>query len=252
MYLAQERRQYILRLLEQRGSIRTTALARELGVTDETIRTDLVAMQARGLLQRIHGGARYQLPSAPGTDDSPRLDVQLARLVAARVSAGKRIYVDAGPFARVLATQLQSTPCTFITPSPRLLSAMAPLAIPHRVICTGGELEKSSGLLTQPEPAAILHALHLDIAILCPPALSPTHASYKHSAHAAWAAAATQIAPYTLLVVPAAALTANATHSVSLPPYEIITEDNIPDSFSHVPATTVPFISEDTLNDFGY
>lgn len=252
MYLAQERRQYILRLLEQRGSIRTTALARELGVTDETIRTDLVAMQARGLLQRIHGGARYQLPSAPGADDSPRLDVQLARLVSARVSEGKRIYVDAGPFARVLATQLQATPCTFITPSPRLLNAMAPLAIPHRVVCTGGELEKSSGLLTQPEPAGILHTLHPDIAILCPPALSPTHAYYKHSAQAAWAAAATQIAPYTLLVVPAAALTANATHSVSLPPYEIITEDNIPDSFSHVPATTVPFISEDTLNDFGY
>ncbi len=252
MYLAQERRQYILRLLEQRGSIRTTALARELGVTDETIRTDLVAMQARGLLQRIHGGARYQLPSAPGADDSPRLDVQLARLVATRVSTGQRIYVDAGPFARVLATQLQSTSCTFITPSPRFLNAMAPLAIPHRVICTGGELEKSSGLLTHPAPAEILRTLRLDIAILCPPALSPTQASYKYSAQAAWAAAATQVAPCTLLVIPSAALTANAVHCVTLPPYELITEDNIPDSFSHIAATTVPFISEDTLNDFGY
>ncbi len=252
MYLAQERRQYILRLLEQRGSIRTTALARELGVTDETIRTDLVAMQARGLLQRIHGGARYQLPSSPGPDDSPRLDVQLAQLVAARVSAGQRIYIDAGPFARVLATQLQSSPCTFITPSPRFLNAMAPLAIPHQVICTGGELEKSSGLLTHPAPAEILRVLQPDIAILCPPALSPTQAYYKHSAQAAWAAAATQVAPRTLLVIPSAALTANATHSVALPPYELITENNIPDDFSHIPATTVPFISEDTLNDFGY
>lgn len=252
MYLAQERRQYILRLLEQRGSIRTTALARELGVTDETIRTDLVAMQARGLLQRIHGGARYQLPSSPGTDDSPRLDVQLARLVAARVSTGQRIYVDAGPFARVLATQLQSSPCTFITPSPRFLNAMAPLAIPHRVLCTGGELEKSSGLLTHPSPTDILRALQPDIAILCPPALSPTHASYKHSTQAEWAAAVAQVAPNTLLVIPSAALTANASHRVPLPPYELITENNIPDSFSHIPATTVPYISEDTLSDFGY
>ena len=31
MYVAQERRAYILRLLQQRGSIRSAALARELG-----------------------------------------------------------------------------------------------------------------------------------------------------------------------------------------------------------------------------
>jgi DeoR/GlpR family transcriptional regulator of sugar metabolism len=82
MYMAQERRQYILRLLEQRGSVRTTALARELGVTDETIRTDLVDMQARALLQRMHGGARYIMPTVPTASDSPRLDVQLAQLTS--------------------------------------------------------------------------------------------------------------------------------------------------------------------------
>ena len=67
MYVAQERRAYILRLLQQRGSIRSASLARELGVTDETIRTDLVDLQAQGLLQRVHGGARYTLPWAEKT-----------------------------------------------------------------------------------------------------------------------------------------------------------------------------------------
>ena len=59
MYVAQERRAYILRILQQRGSIRSATIARELGVTDETIRTDLVDMQAQGLLLRTHGGAKY-------------------------------------------------------------------------------------------------------------------------------------------------------------------------------------------------
>lgn len=48
MYMAHERRQYILRLLQQRGRIRSAELAQELGVTDETIRIDLVLMQKRG------------------------------------------------------------------------------------------------------------------------------------------------------------------------------------------------------------
>ena len=75
MYVAQERRAYILRLLQQRGSIRSASLARELGVTDETIRTDLVDLQAQGLLQRVHGGARYTLP-VEGIDASTRPDCQ--------------------------------------------------------------------------------------------------------------------------------------------------------------------------------
>ncbi|MBR2145626.1 MAG: DeoR/GlpR transcriptional regulator, partial [Akkermansia sp.] len=62
MYVAKERRAYILRLLQQQGSLHSATLARELGVTDETIRTDLVAMQNQGLLKRTHGGAEYILP----------------------------------------------------------------------------------------------------------------------------------------------------------------------------------------------
>lgn len=252
MYMAHERRQYILRLLEQRGTIRTTALARELGVTDETIRTDLVEMQARGLLQRMHGGARYIMPNTPSSDDSPRLDVQLARLAASHITPGTRLYIDACSFARVLATQLQDTPCTFITPSPRLVSALAPAAIPHNVICTGGKLDKTSSLLSVPEPAEIMQKLSVQLAILCPQALRPKQAAYKHRIQAAWATAAAINAPATIVVVPSATLTATAEHVVPLPHYRLITEDNLPDTFANIPTETVPHISESSFNSYDY
>lgn len=252
MYLSHERRQYILRLLEQRGSIRTSALARELGVTDETIRTDLVDLQARGLLQRTHGGARYSMPTAPAGADSPRLDIQLAQLVAAHIRPGARIYADAAPLARVLFTQLQNCPCTFITAAPRLVNALSPAAVPHNVICTGGKLDKQAGLFTHPAPAELLSSLKIDFALLCPPALTPTHAAYKTATQATWAATAAQNATRTIVAIPSANLSATAPHIAPLPHYHLITEDNLPPQFNLIPSETVPYISEASLNSFDY
>lgn len=252
MYMSRERRQYILRLLEQRGSIRTSALARELGVTDETIRTDLVDMQALGLLQRVHGGARYSMPTAPATEDSPRLDVQLAQLVAAHIHPGARIYADAGPMARVLATQLADKPCTFITASPRLVTALAPAAIQHRVICTGGELDKQAGIFTHPAPEQLLKKLQPDFALLCPAALAPEHAAYRHAAQAIWAQAAAACAAHTLVPVASALLTNTAPHRAQLRSYTLFTEDNVPAEFEGIPTETVPYITEASFNEPEY
>lgn len=47
----------ILRELELRGSLRSTALAARLGVTPMTLWRDLVTLEERGLLVRVHGGA---------------------------------------------------------------------------------------------------------------------------------------------------------------------------------------------------
>lgn len=55
--LAAERQNLILKRSQFEGAVRTTGLAKELGVTEETIRRDLEKMAAEGLVERIHGGA---------------------------------------------------------------------------------------------------------------------------------------------------------------------------------------------------
>ncbi|MBR5184767.1 MAG: DeoR/GlpR transcriptional regulator, partial [Akkermansia sp.] len=135
--MAQERRAYILRLLQQRGSIRSASLARELGVTDETIRTDLVDLQAQGLLKRVHGGARYTLPVG-GKDASTRPDCQLARLALSHIKDDACIYLDDDPLALVLVSQLHGVKATLVTPSLKILSQLTAASLPHQVICPGG------------------------------------------------------------------------------------------------------------------
>ena len=55
--LASERRKFILLKLEELGSIRVNDIAQELGVSSETIRKDLTALEHEGQLRKEFGGA---------------------------------------------------------------------------------------------------------------------------------------------------------------------------------------------------
>jgi len=52
-----QRHQLILRKLRTEGQVRAVDLAQGLGVTHETIRKDLLILDGRGLLRKVHGGA---------------------------------------------------------------------------------------------------------------------------------------------------------------------------------------------------
>jgi DeoR family fructose operon transcriptional repressor len=52
-----ERRQSLLDLLRKQAGLRVTNIAQALGVSEGTVRNDLNALEAEGLLMRVHGGA---------------------------------------------------------------------------------------------------------------------------------------------------------------------------------------------------
>jgi DeoR/GlpR family transcriptional regulator of sugar metabolism len=54
---ADRRRQEILKLVEEQGSIRISNLGEQFDVTDMTIRRDIDYLSERGLVRRVHGGA---------------------------------------------------------------------------------------------------------------------------------------------------------------------------------------------------
>ncbi|MBE6416892.1 MAG: DeoR/GlpR transcriptional regulator [Akkermansiaceae bacterium] len=255
MYMAQERRQYILRLLEQRGRIRSAQLAAELNVTDETIRTDLVALQKKGLLRRTHGGAEYCVPdlTANSEHNKQRADVAMAEAVAERIPAGSCLYADPCPFCRILAQALADKPCTFLTCSPQFALHLAPKALPHELLCCGGRLNKDAKLFDERAAESFLRANRPHFAVLRPQALTATHAAYYSAPQAHWAAAAAQYAQECIIAIPAASLYTNAQHSFTLPPFHLITEDNLPPGFSAKSIRTIPYISAElftTGDDF--
>ena len=48
----------ITKLVNQKGTVRTNEIVEELNVSDMTVRRDLAELEEKGLLTKIHGGAR--------------------------------------------------------------------------------------------------------------------------------------------------------------------------------------------------
>ncbi|MET0415407.1 MAG: substrate-binding domain-containing protein [Actinoplanes sp.] len=57
MLFQEQRHEVLLGELRRHGAVRVSELARELGVSELTIRRDIAALAARNLVHRVHGGA---------------------------------------------------------------------------------------------------------------------------------------------------------------------------------------------------
>jgi DeoR/GlpR family transcriptional regulator of sugar metabolism len=146
--LTKQRKQHILGKLRRDGQIVATSLSAELGLSEDTIRRDLRALAAQGLLQRVHGGA---LPASPALADfAARSSLEgtgklaIARAAANMVRPGQVVFVDGGTTCQKLAELLPpDLKATVVTHSPT--TAVALVSHPHvQVILIGGHLFKHS------------------------------------------------------------------------------------------------------------
>ncbi|HEX5565512.1 MAG TPA: DeoR/GlpR family DNA-binding transcription regulator [Streptomyces sp.] len=146
---AAERRQLILEMVRANGAVSLRELARVVQTSEVTVRRDVRALEAEGLLDRRHGGA--VLPGGftreAGFPQKAHLataeKTAIADLAAGLVGEGEAIVVGAGTTTQELARRLARVPgLTVVTNS--LLVAQA-LAHANRVevVMTGGTLRGS-------------------------------------------------------------------------------------------------------------
>ncbi|MET9224192.1 DeoR/GlpR family DNA-binding transcription regulator [Streptomyces sp. NPDC003300] len=147
---AAERRQLILEMVRANGAVSLRELARVVQTSEVTVRRDVRALEAEGLLDRRHGGA--VLPGGftreSGFPQKSHLATAeksaIAELAADLVDEGEAIVVGAGTTTQELARRLARVPgLTVVTNS--LLVAQA-LAHANRVevVMTGGTLRGSN------------------------------------------------------------------------------------------------------------
>ncbi|MFT4176111.1 MAG: DeoR/GlpR family DNA-binding transcription regulator [Luteolibacter sp.] len=110
--IAAERQLRILELARRDGSVRTTELARDCNVTEETIRRDLDLLTRQGKLRRTHGGAmdvsstRVELPQDERRGRQLAEKVTIAKTAATLLSPSETILLDASSTAIAFASQL--------------------------------------------------------------------------------------------------------------------------------------------------
>jgi DeoR/GlpR family transcriptional regulator of sugar metabolism len=166
-----------LRLVRNAGRASLPDLAARLGVSEMTVRRDLDALQARGLVERVRGGAVAVAGPESSAGFAARADWQaglkerIGRATAALVEPGATVLVDAGTttvhVARALADRAAAGegPSTAAVVSLPVADALADRP-GIRLLVVGGESRPGERSLAGPLTAAVLRQLTFDVFVM--------------------------------------------------------------------------------------
>jgi DeoR/GlpR family transcriptional regulator of sugar metabolism len=171
-FTARDRRDVIAQLLESRERVSVAELAVRFGVTDVSIRRDLVLLEDAGRLRRIHGGAvaksagrgpgAYALKARENRGQKARIGAAAAALIR----GGDVVAFDSGSTvaqvaAHVPAPLRRGSAITVVTNSLPVIREIATWDSPH-LICLGGLYLPDHEALVGPQTMAELRDLSAD------------------------------------------------------------------------------------------
>ncbi|MFZ5826037.1 MAG: DeoR/GlpR family DNA-binding transcription regulator [Bacillota bacterium] len=171
--LAATRRMRISQMIAEDGQVQVSELAKQLQVSDETIRRDLMELEQQGILQRNYGGA---ILTHLGQETLPPLEARqsvhqrekalIGRLAATLVGEGQVAILDAGSTTRQVARFLRTVPHLTVITNDLTIADELRSAKGIQVMVTGGYLKPRSRSLIGPEAVAAVRRYHADIAII--------------------------------------------------------------------------------------
>ena len=172
--LAPQRQAHILEVVRRAGGVRVSEIVRALGVSDMTVRRDLEALAARGLLAKVHGGATAILtasthePGFAAKSTRQRIEKEaIAARAATLVNPGTAIGISAGTTTYALTRWLVDVPgITVVTNSVQVADLLHQgTRTDQTVILTGG-VRTPSDALVGPFAVAAVRSLHVDLVFM--------------------------------------------------------------------------------------
>ena len=166
---AESRRLQIIELLGKSGTgvISVNHLAKQLGVSEMTVRRDLDWLEEHSVLKRVHGGAMvYQKDEEPPYNDrltrSNPQKTAIGWAAAQLIKAGDRVILDAGTTTQQVVHHLVSLPnLTVITNNVHTIAELA--HYPQiETILLGGMLKHQEGCTVGPMVTQALSVLAVD------------------------------------------------------------------------------------------
>jgi DeoR family transcriptional regulator, glycerol-3-phosphate regulon repressor len=164
------RHERILAEVRTSAAIRISALARELGVSGETIRRDLAELGEAGLVARTYGGATVRpFTAEPSERDRTQVDerFRIGAATATHIDDGQVVMIDGGSttfqVARHLAQRAQGL--TVLTNSVGI-AAVAGANPTFRVMLCPGVFHAQEGSVLGEDTAAWLARFHAHVAVI--------------------------------------------------------------------------------------
>jgi DeoR/GlpR family transcriptional regulator of sugar metabolism len=168
--LARQRQARILERVRETGAVRVAELARDLGVSDMTVRRDLEVLHEHGLLEKVHGGATTLSGLAsfePGFAAKSTLQqsekAAIAAAAAERVEPGMAIGISAGTTTHGLAARVAEVPgVTIVTNSIRVADVLNRTGRRDQTVILTGGVRTPSEALVGSFAVSQLRTVHLD------------------------------------------------------------------------------------------
>lgn len=168
----EERRSIILKILNRQGRCLVSDLAKEMEVSEVTVRQDLDALEREGLLRRTHGGAI--LPSKIGFERPFQIEEtsfkaqkeRIAQAAAELVSPGDTLILDVGTTVSELAKKLLNIHDLTVFTNALNIAIILEAAPSITTIVTGGTLRAKQHSLVNPYATLILEKIRVDIAFI--------------------------------------------------------------------------------------
>lgn len=155
------RQEEILTLVRARGYVTLEMLAERFGVSQQTVRRDVILLSEKGLVQRHHGGAG--LP--PGTERLAYANRRIrnadekaviARMIAAKIPNGASIFIDIGTTMEAVARELISHDNLRVITNHIGVVSLFCEATEFEIILTGGLVRNRDRAITGEETVEFL------------------------------------------------------------------------------------------------
>lgn len=174
--MPKNRKDTIIQLLNQKGSITLVALAEHFpDVSNMTLRRDLIQLEEENIAIRVKGGAilanKAEMnpgeESAYGIRENTQREAKLtiANKALPFLETGRSIYLDAGSTIMALAETLEDDYYSFVTSGINVAQKL--LEKEHtNVVVLGGYANRNTLSLSGPLSSGILDTLNIDIAFI--------------------------------------------------------------------------------------
>ena len=172
--LADNRKEYILRKLEEKSFVRVNELSRELEISEATVRKLLMQMEEEGLLKRNWGGAVGVAGVATEFPYKDKMSKQLNEKRAIGQAAydligdGETVFLDSGTTTGQLAKLIARGPKRNIVVCTNALNILIELSKAEdiRTIMIGGEFRHSIYSCVGPLSTMVMSGLAFDKAFI--------------------------------------------------------------------------------------
>lgn len=178
---AEERSHRIMSLLTTQARLETDSLAEALNVSRETIRRDLLKLEAEGKVRRVHGGVvPVELPPEKPFEIRRQANAaekqRIARAAVRMLEPGECCFVDAGTTTAVFATELAKLRgISVITNSLDVARILRNAQPEGDILLLGGQLGADVPATYGEITISQIERFRPDTAIISPVGLDPKH-----------------------------------------------------------------------------